>query len=247
MHVNVTSNDDPVSPSRSCLETAGKTHHCLVGTQSTNISKITVSIAAIRKPTHAFFVSKPGPCLLLPLGGRTQLHRLHTPWTSTVFFSCSHAAISTLKLSNAVLASREKQKRDDHRRCAVASGSAVFFSCRSQRHSRSACAFFFKPQRQLRLVASVATARQLETTFFLHRGLKHLPNRKPHRRTIFAERYSSAATMRRKDRQMNTPELIAKGSAMVVGSGAWLGGFPFFDNFTNDQILLKKPAKAPPK
>ena len=33
--------------------------------------------------------------------------------------------------------------------------------------------------------------------------------------------------MRRKDRQMNTPELIAKGSAMVVGSGAWLG-LPIF-------------------
>jgi len=111
--------------------------------------------------------------------GRTQMQKI--PIVASI------GLWLTLKLSNAVLASREKQKRDDHRRCAVASGSAVFFSCRSQRHSRSACAFFFKPQRQLRLVASVATARKLETTFFSHRGLKHLPNLKPHRRTIYAE------------------------------------------------------------
>ena len=61
---------------RPSLEYAGKTHHCLVGTQSTNISKITVSNAAIRKPTHAFFVSPPGPCLLPPLGWRTPIRRL---------------------------------------------------------------------------------------------------------------------------------------------------------------------------
>ena len=137
----------------SSREAAGKTHHCLVGTQSTNISKITVSFTLIRKPTHAFFVSPPGPCLLPLLGWRTQIRRLHTPRTSTDFFTCAHAAISTLKVSHdpGWRGACASTTRDSRGRCAVAPGSAScatisleYYSIRQE--SRSFQSYLFRQQ-----------------------------------------------------------------------------------------------------
>ena len=126
MHDNVPRRRNLRFCRHSSREAAGKTHHCLVGTQSTNISKITVSFTLIRTPTHAFFVSPPGPCLLPPSGWRTQIRRLHTPRTSTAFFTCAHAAISTSEVSHD-RGWREEcacTGRDSWGRCAVAPGSA---------------------------------------------------------------------------------------------------------------------------